>query len=83
MSDGHEEIPGQLALFEINEPVATDADASALDKAFPTNLVEWALGQEAGYRGDELVTPKSDDYMRGYEQGQASKAAYLEMTKRG
>lgn len=62
------EPPGQVALF--------DAPQVAIEKIFPTNLVEWAHGQEAGWRGDELVGPKSDDFMLGYGQGLASKESY-------
>lgn len=53
-----------------------DAPEAKIEHAFPTNLVEWAHGQEAGWRGDELVGPKSEDFMLGYNQGLASKDAY-------
>lgn len=70
-------VPSQPALFEINE----DKPAAYMkpgDKAWPTDLVQWALGQEAGYRGDDLVEEKSDDFMLGYAAGKISKAAYIE-----
>lgn len=67
----HKVLPepdGQETLF--------DAPEAKIEQAFPTNLVEWAYGQEAGWRGDVLVGEKSPDYMLGYNQGLASREAY-------
>lgn len=71
------QVPGQGELFEDNQRSTGDADAVPIEKIWPVNLVAWALGQEAGYRGDELVEEKSEDFMLGYRQGEVSKAAYL------
>lgn len=68
-------MPGQGELFEDNPRSTGDADTVPIEKIWPVNLVAWALGQEAGYRGDELVEEKSEDFMLGYHQGQVSKAA--------
>lgn len=67
------QTPGQGVLFE--EPIV-DAPDVPIGKIWPVNLVDWALGQEAGYRGDELIEQKSHDFMLGYHQGEVSKAAY-------
>jgi hypothetical protein len=39
---------------------------------------EWDEGFNAGWRGDELVTPKSSLYMFAYEQGQVNREAFEE-----
>lgn len=47
--------PGQGTLFD--------------ESAEKVDVKEYNLGFSAGWRGDELVTPKSRDYRLGYESG--------------
>ena len=64
----------QPALFDAPPPIP----APPIDPIFPINLVQWTKGQEAGWRGDELLNERdySQDYMLGYEQGLSSRESY-------
>lgn len=46
----------------------------------PSNQ-DYLRGQEAGWRGDELVTPKSWAYQQGYEVGAAGRDSYEKAMK--
>ncbi len=50
-----------------------------IEPEFAYDMVNWKdydQGKDAGWRGDELVTPKSQDYMNGYEAGQVAREEY-------